>query len=87
MCNPCLTPLISGATAYGYLRYTLQGRHRLLHLALLALVFPPHKWSNEPMVPFYFFFKKNKNMLKQFKYEHLGSKVPHQDDSDPKYKN
>lgn len=27
---------------------------------------------------------KTKKMLKQFKYDHLGSKMPYQDDSDPK---
>lgn len=29
--------------------------------------------------------KKTKNMLEQFKYDHLGSKMLYQDDSDPKY--
>lgn len=42
------------------------------------------KWANGA---FLFFFKKKQNMLKQFKYDHLGSKVLHQDDSDPKYEN
>lgn len=40
------------------------------------------------MVPFYFSYKKTEqNMLKQFKYDHLGSKMLNQDDSDPKYDN
>lgn len=41
---------------------------------------------------FLFFFKKTKQkttqkMLKQFKYDHLGSKMLFQDDSDPEYDN
>lgn len=37
------------------------------------------------MVPFYFSYKRKKT-LKQFKYDHLGSKMLCQDDSDPKHK-
>lgn len=42
------------------------------------------KWANGA---FLFFLQKKKNMLKQFKYDHLGSKMLYQDDSDPKYDN
>lgn len=46
------------------------------------------KWANGA---FLFFFKKTKqnetNMLKQFKYDHLESKMLYQDDSDPEYDN
>lgn len=45
--------------------HTPMTTHRMLHLAHLALVFPPHKWSNEPMVPFYSFsLKKTKQKNK-----------------------
>lgn len=43
------------------------------------------KWANGAFL--FFLQKKNKNMLKQFKYDHLGSKMLYQDDSDPKYDN
>lgn len=43
------------------------------------------------MVPFYFSYKKNKTKQKtcrnSFKFDHLGSKMLNQDDSDPKHDN
>lgn len=67
--------------------------HRMLHLAHLALVFPPHKWSNEPMVPFYCFSLKKQNKKKTKHVETvqiwpLGKqrkKMLYQDDSDLKH--
>lgn len=41
------------------------------------------KWANGAFL----FFLQKQNMLKQFKYDHLGSKMLYQDDSDPKYDN
>lgn len=68
-CYFCFTPLPMDKSIY-----TLQGLHTdcyMWHFQLWS--FHHTKWSNEPMVPFYFSLKKqNKNMLKQFQIWPLG---------------